>query len=61
MQTEDRRTDMTKLIVAFCTFANAPKSDKHHVFLHRIKCVLMGSSNDEDLWSAVIVYVNIYE
>jgi len=23
----DRRTDMTKLIVAFCNFANAPKAE----------------------------------
>ena len=25
----DRRTNMTKLIVAFCNFVNAPKNDSH--------------------------------
>jgi hypothetical protein len=27
----DRRTDMTKVTVAFCNFANAPKKETRHI------------------------------
>ena len=46
-QATDGRTDMTKLIVGFRKFANAPKSPSHNTLLHenRISPVNLMNAN----------------
>ena len=41
----DGRTDMTKLIVTFCNFANAPKRTTRAVIMrNKYKYLMLGSS-----------------
>jgi len=43
----DGQTDMTKLIVVFHNFANAPKSEKKYLFIRLMKTILTPNDIEE--------------
>jgi len=44
----DRQTHATKMMVAFCSFANAPEMEKHEVKSNPTNCTSFSTNSQQD-------------